>query len=299
MLVVGWVGWGPTLHPTKLTPDEQYTHISLWALLSAPLLIGCDLERLDDFTLNLLTNDEVLAVNQHSRDNRPLFDHDGLIAWTAMAADGATYLAVFNARDRIALVESNAREPAAVITSAPDSAAGIDTNLRGGRKLFLVATPVQQGDDTFQPVMWQAPRFVFRNGKERPLNEFPWTHAEAQWDSTAFKDGAGGKDLHAQAAAIVEFAIPAGATRFKATARFPERDGKSPSQVRILSVVGTSANEDPRPGLPVEVALADLGLAGEVRIRDLWMRADLGTAQGTFSPVVPFHGARLFRLSSP
>jgi len=61
MLVVGWVGWGPNLHPTRLTPDEQYTHISLWALLSAPLLIGCDLTRLDDFTLNLLTNDEVLG----------------------------------------------------------------------------------------------------------------------------------------------------------------------------------------------------------------------------------------------
>ena len=44
--------------------DEQYTHISLWCLLSAPLLIGCDLERLDPFTLSLLTNDEVLAVNQ-------------------------------------------------------------------------------------------------------------------------------------------------------------------------------------------------------------------------------------------
>jgi hypothetical protein len=62
MLVVGWVGWGPSLHPTQLTPDEQYTHISLWSLLSAPLLIGCDLERLDGFTLNLLTNDEVIAA---------------------------------------------------------------------------------------------------------------------------------------------------------------------------------------------------------------------------------------------
>ncbi|MEW6234150.1 MAG: NPCBM/NEW2 domain-containing protein, partial [Candidatus Omnitrophota bacterium] len=41
MLVVGLVGWGPNLHPTSLTPDEQYTHISLWCLLSAPLLIGC------------------------------------------------------------------------------------------------------------------------------------------------------------------------------------------------------------------------------------------------------------------
>lgn len=63
MLVVGHVGWGDP-HPTHLTPDEQYSHISLWALLSAPLLIGCDLDELDDFTLNLLTNDEVLAVNQ-------------------------------------------------------------------------------------------------------------------------------------------------------------------------------------------------------------------------------------------
>jgi alpha-galactosidase len=63
MLVVGNVGWGSP-RPTRLTPDEQYTHISLWCLWSAPLLLGCPLDQLDDFTLNLLTNDEVLAVNQ-------------------------------------------------------------------------------------------------------------------------------------------------------------------------------------------------------------------------------------------
>jgi alpha-galactosidase len=64
MLVVGDVGWGPALHASRLTPDEQYTHISMWCLLSAPLLIGCDLERLDPFTLGLLSNDEVLALDQ-------------------------------------------------------------------------------------------------------------------------------------------------------------------------------------------------------------------------------------------
>ena len=64
MLVLGQVGWGPELHPTGLSPDEQYSHISLWCLLSAPLILGCDLERLDPFTLNLLTNDEVLALDQ-------------------------------------------------------------------------------------------------------------------------------------------------------------------------------------------------------------------------------------------
>jgi alpha-galactosidase len=63
MLIVGKVGWG-NLHPSRLTPNEQYTHISLWCLLSAPLLIGCDMTQLDPFTLNLLENDEVLAVDQ-------------------------------------------------------------------------------------------------------------------------------------------------------------------------------------------------------------------------------------------
>ena len=63
MLIVGQVGWG-NLHATRLTVDEQYTHISLWCMLSAPLLIGCDMEKFDDFTLNLLSNDEVLAVDQ-------------------------------------------------------------------------------------------------------------------------------------------------------------------------------------------------------------------------------------------
>jgi alpha-galactosidase len=63
MLVVGWLGFGG-MHPSHLTPSEQYTHISLWALLSAPLIIGCDLTRLDDFTMNLLTNDEVIAIDQ-------------------------------------------------------------------------------------------------------------------------------------------------------------------------------------------------------------------------------------------
>jgi alpha-galactosidase len=63
MLVVGTVGWGNP-HPSKLKPDEQYLHFSLWCLFSAPLLIGCDMEKLDAFTLNLLANDEVIAVNQ-------------------------------------------------------------------------------------------------------------------------------------------------------------------------------------------------------------------------------------------
>ncbi len=63
MLMVGIVGFGHT-HPTRLTPNEQITHITQWCLLSAPLLIGCDLTRLDNFTRALLTNDDILDVDQ-------------------------------------------------------------------------------------------------------------------------------------------------------------------------------------------------------------------------------------------
>lgn len=64
MLVVGRVGWGPTLHATRLTPNEQVTHITLWSLLAAPMLIGCDLSQLDELTFSLLGNSDVLAINQ-------------------------------------------------------------------------------------------------------------------------------------------------------------------------------------------------------------------------------------------
>lgn len=98
MLVVGWVGWGPSLHPSRLTADEQYTHLSLWSMLSAPLLIGCDLTRLDAFTLNLLTNDEVLALDQDrlGRQARQVLKEGPIQVWVKELADGGKAVAVFN-----------------------------------------------------------------------------------------------------------------------------------------------------------------------------------------------------------
>jgi alpha-galactosidase len=98
MLVVGMIGWGKPLHPTQLTPDEQYMHITLWCLLSAPLLIGCDLAKPDDFTLGLLTNDEVLAVDQDSlgREATPIAKSGGQEVWAKPLADGAWAVGLFN-----------------------------------------------------------------------------------------------------------------------------------------------------------------------------------------------------------
>lgn len=58
-------GWdNKPLAPTRLTKDEQITHISLWCLWSSPIIIGCPIDLLDEWTLSLLTNDEMLEINQ-------------------------------------------------------------------------------------------------------------------------------------------------------------------------------------------------------------------------------------------
>ena len=109
MLVVGYVGWSANVRPTKLTPNEQYTHISLWCLLCSPLLIGCDMTRLDDFTFSLLTNDEVLEVSQD-----PLGRQAGRMAksgttevWAKDMEDGSKAVGLFNRGEDEAPVTAN------------------------------------------------------------------------------------------------------------------------------------------------------------------------------------------------
>jgi len=98
MLVVGKVGWGPKLHDSKLTPSEQYTHITLWSLLASPLLIGCDMTQMDDFTMNLLTNAEVIAVNQDALGKQAgrVYENGFIEAWTKELEDGSIAVGIFN-----------------------------------------------------------------------------------------------------------------------------------------------------------------------------------------------------------
>ena len=93
---------------TNFTVNEQYTLMSLWAIARSPLIHGGDMTQMDPFTLSLLTNDEVIAVNQHSTHNRQLFRDGDLVAWVA-DKEGATdkYLAVFNTGSSVANVPVN------------------------------------------------------------------------------------------------------------------------------------------------------------------------------------------------
>ena len=86
---------------TRFTRDEQKTLMSLWSIAQSPLMFGGDLPSNDEFTLSLITNDEVLAVNQKGRRGSPVSEGGDRIIWTAEGAGpNEKYLAVFNVGDK-------------------------------------------------------------------------------------------------------------------------------------------------------------------------------------------------------
>ena len=106
MLQVGMIGTpnrkNAVFHRTKLTPDEQYTQMSLWCLLGAPLLLSCDLRQLEPFTLNLLCNDEVLAINQDplGRPAKKCATQGVGEMWSRELEDGSVAVGIFNRDDQ-------------------------------------------------------------------------------------------------------------------------------------------------------------------------------------------------------
>jgi alpha-galactosidase len=97
MLMVGIVGFGNT-HPTHLKPNEQILHISMWSMLAAPILIGCDMTKMDKFTLDLLANDEAIDIDQDplgKAASRIIKDSNKEV-WTRPLFDGAKAVALVN-----------------------------------------------------------------------------------------------------------------------------------------------------------------------------------------------------------
>ena len=100
MLPLGYLGpapgWGQPRY-TRLTHDEQRTFVTLWCIFPSPLMVGGDLSKADAWTTSLLTNPEVIAVDQRSTGNRPVITTDKTVVWMAKSSTESThYLAAFN-----------------------------------------------------------------------------------------------------------------------------------------------------------------------------------------------------------
>lgn len=88
---------GPQNRYTQFTKDEQITLMTLWSIFRSPLMFGGEMRNNDEWTLSLITNEEILDINQNSHSAKPVFDDGKTIVWQSVSARENPVIAVFNA----------------------------------------------------------------------------------------------------------------------------------------------------------------------------------------------------------
>jgi alpha-galactosidase len=241
------------------TRDEQYSLMSLFAIFRSPLMFGGDLPSNDDFTLSLITNKDVLYVNQHSKNGKQLFRNGDLIAWSADdPKNGDKFVALFNAQDQIPIDTTKALYKSALITqNTPGQAVDIDIDLTGAKKLFLVVT-YDEGTRSTHSADWIEPKLTVGK-KTMNLTDLKWVKASAGRGSPVInatprggKLTVNGKEykngISANATSVIEYDLPEGTTRFKVKAGLENGTGG------IGGFPGGPARpgqaQAPRPGQP-------------------------------------------------
>jgi alpha-galactosidase len=101
-ILIGYVGNArrrddPPKH-IELTADEQYSYMSMWSLMAAPLFYSGDMRQLDEFTLNVLCNSEVIDVNQDAlgKQARVVRKTESELVLSKPLEDGSTAIGLFN-----------------------------------------------------------------------------------------------------------------------------------------------------------------------------------------------------------
>jgi alpha-galactosidase len=109
-LLLGYLSnWNGKTVPTPLTPNEQYTQVSLWSIVAAPLIFSGDITRLDEFTLSLLTNDEVIEVDQDplGKPGHRVSKDGNMEVWERQMEDGSYAVGLFNRGENETNVTAN------------------------------------------------------------------------------------------------------------------------------------------------------------------------------------------------
>lgn len=101
MLPLGYIGKGfGEERYTRFTKEEQITMMTLWCIFRSPLMVGAELTKLDQWTLELLTNKKVLRLLSQSSGARQIMrDMQQAVWWSKDTEEDAYYLAVFNLSD--------------------------------------------------------------------------------------------------------------------------------------------------------------------------------------------------------
>jgi len=247
----------------------------------------------------MLTNPEMLAVNQHSSNNRQVSRTKDLIVWAADAPGGRDkYVALFNAQSKGDLDFTSADYASPVIAGQGNSQ-DITVSVKGGKRLVLF---VREGGDGnhFDHAVWENP--VLRGPKgELKLIDLKWSHADAGWGEVRVNRTCdnqplrvGGKEVsgigtHANSTIIYD--LPEGYETFS-TRGVMSRNGSV-----VFGVLVDKGEQVISDVSEVTVDFQAIGLSGQVRVRDLWEHKDLGVFSDAFGQKLPMHGAGLYRLS--
>jgi hypothetical protein len=292
---------------TKFTPDEQTTLISLWSIARSPLMLGGNLPDYSEHSLSLITNKEILAINSHSKNNRQLWNkNDGGVAWVADVPNSKDkYLAVFNVKFPIDVSDALWKSPL-VNKDTPNHCLPIDVDITGAKKIVLVA---EDGGDGYHGdhVDWIEPRLSGPAGQLK-LTDLKWTKASSGWGEAKINKSVSGDNLQingekvefgigVHAPSVIEYDLPAGYTRFQAKAGLDDSGTLQKKGATVNFYVLAPKIIKENPSLNATVVLSDLGFNGKCKVRDLWSQKDLGEIDQKLDVEVPFHGARVFRIS--
>jgi len=299
---------------TNFTRDEQYTLMTLFSIFRSPLMFGGDLPGNDEFTLSLITNKDVIDVNQNSINGKQLFNENDLIAWTADdPKTGDKYLALFNVSDQQQVVESKAIWKSELITQdTPGQSVDIDIDITGAKKLYLVAINEDENGFGSHNCDWVEPILTGKTG-EIKLTDRKWVNATTGRGEPVINQVAGGGKLivngkeykngiNTYANSVIEYTLPEGVTRFKAKAGIDKEalnhlgQFGSKASARFMVFTENPAGPVPPDKQEITIKLGQLNLTGSHAVKDLWSGEDLGKFADNFTRTINRHGAGLYRI---
>jgi alpha-galactosidase len=294
---------------TRLTKDEQYSLMSLWTIFRSPLMFGGDLPSNDDFTLHLLTNNEVLDILKYSTNNRVFVSEGDKRIWVAEdSRNNNLYAALFYNADQQAIDESLALFTSSLLTYKPgEQSTEINVNLEGAEKIYLV---VSDGGDNnhWDHTNWIEPKLTGSRGTLL-LTDRKWLNASAGWGSVEINKTVFGNPLTVQnkeytngigthSNSIIEYEIPEGYDTFSAIAGLDKEclEHTEGATARFHVFTQNPFGYEPQDSLKMDLNVNDLGLNGTSKVRDLWAKKDIGEFSGKISLFVTNHGAKLIKI---
>ena len=287
--------------PTNFTKNEQYTLMSLWAIGRSPLIFGGDMTKLDDFTKEMLTNPEMLKVNQESTNNHQVYRDKNLVVWAAdVPGSNDKYVALFNAQSKGDNIDFANADYASPIIAGAGSSQEISVSVKGGKKLVLFVNDGGNGFD-WDHVAWVDPVLHGPKG-DLKLTDLKWINAtsglgEAHVDRTCdnqplIVDGKTMTGIGAHAKSIIIYELPEGYETFTTKGVVLKETGSV-----VFGVLVSKGSIDFPETAKVKVNFEALGIKGKAKVHDLWSHKDLGTFKGSFSSEISQHGAGLYRLT--